>query len=451
MKKIITYVLVAVLSLVFSAAPIFAGGSDIPVIVAEGAILIDAKTGTVLYSKNSDAQFEPASTTKMMTCILALENLDLDEVVVIDAETPFTEGSRVYLEEGERITVNQLLHALMLESANDAAVALAKRISGTTEDFAKLMNEKAKEIGATNTNFVNPNGLHIEGHLTTPHDLAMIAKYAMQNKTFRELVTTYKYDIPATNMKEERHLYNTNRLLYDEKTKVDVNGIQRTAKYEGVTGIKTGYTSHAGGCLVSGAERNGTELIAVVLKSTDKDRFGDSIALLDYGFANYYSAHPVAKGDVVTTAEVSRGKVKEIDVKAAEDVYITLPAEASADMLSTEAKLNEDIVAPLKKGDKIGTLEVKHEGDLVAEVPLVAAQSVESGSLLALLGMDDLQVKKFYITFAVIFVIIINIFFIYLALKRRGIRRRKALRQQRAMEIVMERRRRESEQRRWPY
>lgn len=233
-------------------------------LVGASAILIDADTGEVLYEKNKDEQHYPASTTKMMTAILAIENLDLNKNIPIDADTPFTEGSRMYLIEGETISGKDVMYGMMLDSANDAAVAFAKKVSGTVEDFAKLMNEKAKEVGAKNTHFVNPNGLHDEKHVTTAYDLAMIARYCMRNETFRHYVGTYHYVIPATNKQQERPMYNTNRMLYDEKTKVTVGGEQRGCKYEGITGIKTGYTSNAQGCLVASAKRGNMELIAVV-------------------------------------------------------------------------------------------------------------------------------------------------------------------------------------------
>ena len=217
-KKTITITLIILLLINLMPLVSFAA-SEPPDIIGETAIVIDAKTGQVLYNKNMHDQRYPASTTKLITALLAIENLDLSKTVTIDAETPFTEGSRIYLLEGENVTVEQLLYALMLESANDAAVALGKEIAGTVPAFAEMMNRKAIELGAKNTNFVNPNGLHDDNHLSTAYDLAMIAKEAMKNEKIRELVTTYRYVIPATNKQETRYLYNTNRLLYDEKPK----------------------------------------------------------------------------------------------------------------------------------------------------------------------------------------------------------------------------------------
>ena len=432
MKRILSIVLTALV--LINAAPVVSfGASEPPAILAETGVLIDAKTGQVLYDKNMNEQREPASTTKVMTALLALENLDLDTTVTIDAETPFTEGSRVYLLEGEQVTVEQLMYALLLESANDAAVALAKQISGSIPAFAEKMNAKAKELGAKNTNFVNPNGLHEEGHLASAFDLAMIAKEAMNNQEFRKLVTTYRYIIPATNKQDTRYLYNTNRLIYDEKTKVMVDGIMRPAKYDGATGIKTGYTSHAGGCLIAGAKRGNTELIAVVMKSTDDGRFADAIALLDYGFANYKGTKAMDAGTVLGEIPVKRGSVQKVQVIAKEDAYATLAVEASDSMVKTKIKLDEKVQAPVSKGQKVGVVEI-YEGDqLIGTIDAVTAEAIPKGGVLSIIGISDESAKVIERIFSAILLLIVLLFVAYVILKRRQIRRRKLRRQERLM------------------
>ncbi len=182
----------------------------------ESAILIDMDTGQVLYAKNPHMKLQPASTTKIMTGILAIENGNMEDYVTIDDEiVKLTDGSHIALEPGEQVKFKDLLNALLIESANDAALALAKHISGSIDGFVKMMNDKAKEIGALNTNFVNPNGLTDENHLTTAYDLSLMAKYAMRNEIFREVVKNYTYIIPVTNKKnEERYLKSANKLLY---------------------------------------------------------------------------------------------------------------------------------------------------------------------------------------------------------------------------------------------
>jgi len=408
------------------------GATEPPAIIAETAIVIDAKTGQVLYDKNMNEQREPASTTKVITALLALESLDINQTVTIDAETPFTEGSRVYLLEGENIKVEQLLYALLLESANDAAVALGKEISGSIPAFADRMNKKAAELGAKNTHFVNPNGLHEEGHLTTAYDLAMIAKEAMKSEEFRELVTTYRYVIPATNKQDTRYLYNTNRLIYDEKTKVLVNGAQRAAKYEGSTGIKTGYTSHAGGCLIAGAIRGETELISVVMKSTDEGRFADSIALLDYAFENYKSIKTMEAGTILGEIPVKQGTERKVQVVALEDAYATLPMEASDSVVNTKILLDNKVRAPIAMGQKVGVVEI-YEGDqLVGTVDAVTASGIPEGGILTIIGISDETAKVIERAFASILILLVLLFSGYVVLKRRQVRRRKLRRQERA-------------------
>lgn len=416
--------------------------NSIPSIVAETGVLIDAKTGTVLYNKGMDLQKEPASTTKVITGLLAIEKLPLDKVVTIDAETPFTEGSRIYLMEGEKITVKDLLYALFLESANDAAVALGIEMAGNVDDFATMMNEKAKELGAKNTNFKNPNGLHLDGHVTTAYDMAMIAKAAMENPTFRKYVSTYKYTIQPTNKQvEPRYLYNTNRLLYDTRTKVSANGVMRPAKYDGVTGIKTGYTGDAGGCLVAGASRNGTELIAVVMKSTDLGRFGDSIALLDWGFQKYHSVKTVNKGTDMGTIKVSRGAEKKVSLVTEEDGYATLPIDQNGKKLKKVIKVAEKIKAPVQEGQIVGSVDFFQGEILMSSVNIVATQAIKEGALFSILKISDKGVSKFYIGAGVVAGMAAVTAGVLLFIRYRNIKRRKQRRAERAMRIAMDRER----------
>lgn len=432
MKKLVTIVL-AVLVLINAAPVVSFGATEPPAIIAETGIVIDARTGVVLYDKNMNEQREPASTTKVITALLALENLKLNKLVTIDSETPFTEGSRIYLLENENVTVEQLLYALLLESANDAAVALGKEIAGSIPAFAEMMNGKAAELGAKSTNFINPNGLHEEGHLSTAYDLAMIAMEAMKNEKFRELVTTYRYEIPATNKQETRYLYNTNRLIYDERTKVPVNGVPRAARYEDATGIKTGYTSHAGGCLIAGARRGDTELIAVVMKSTDLGRFGDSIALLDYAFENYKTVKAMDAGTILGEIPVKRGSEKKVQVVAREDAYATLPAEASAALVKTKIILDEKIRAPIDKGQKVGAVEIYAGDQHVGTIDAVTASEIPEGGILSVIGITDEAAMVIERVFASVLILVVLLFAAFVILRRRQIRRRRLRRQERAL------------------
>lgn len=440
MKKI-SYILIITLIFLSSPVDVAHGLTQPPNIAGVAGVLIDAKTGTVLYDKLKDEKLEPASTTKVMTALLALENLDLEDKVIIDEETSFTEGSRIYLLEGEEVTVRELMYALLLESANDAAVALAKEVSGSTEEFAKLMNARAKELGAKNTNFVNPHGLHAEGHLSTAYDLALIAQEAMKNKTFREFILTYRHVVEETNKQPTRFLYNTNRLIYDQVTKVDANGVIRPAKYDGATGIKTGFTPEAGGCLIAGAERNGSEFIAVVLKSTDMGRFGDSIALLDFAFDNFKSVVAIEGGSDMGTLKVHRGAVNRLKVVVEKTGGVTLPKEASESIVSKVVVLEDKVRAPIEKGQQLGIVEI-YEGDVLRdEVPIVATESIEKGTVLSYFGVEDhLAYRIFFVLkilggMLLLFLILLMAYVLY---KKRQIRKKRQQRKQQILKMAKE-------------
>lgn len=364
-------------------------------IIAETAILIDGATGQVLYDKNMHRQYYPASTTKVMTAILALENCDLDQIVTIDAETPFTEGSRTYLVEGETLTVEQLLYTLLLQSANDSAVALAKEVSGSVEAFAKLMNNKAAEIGAQNTNFVNPNGLPDENHLTTVYDLAMIARYAMKNETFRQIVGTAIYSIPATEKQDERNFGTRNKLMWDKKKSLYYKGEYISPKYEYATGIKTGYTIAAGSCLVSSAKKDGREVIAVVLKSDPNNVFLDSIKLLENGLNQYKNITIVEQGEKAGSITIENGTLPSTDVAASRGINRTVSQDWNMSDIEKEVILEEQMTAPVKEGEELGKLIIRYKGEVLDEVALIASSSVE----MSLAGAATTKIFNLFDTF----------------------------------------------------
>ncbi len=250
-----------------------------PEIAAEGAVLIDGATGKILYGKNADQQFYPASITKIMTALLVLERCALNDMVTFSAgATTNLESGAVSLDitEGDRLTVEQSLHGLLMKSANEIGNGLAEHVAGSVSDFAELMNARARELGCTNTHFVNPHGLNHSSHKTTPHDMALIMRAALQNKDFRRIDTTLTYDFPATQKASARTITMGHKMMYPSDSRY----------YEGIIGGKTGYTSLAGNTLVTGAERNGVQLIAVIMKSK-QTHYTDTKALLDYGFSNY--------------------------------------------------------------------------------------------------------------------------------------------------------------------
>lgn len=244
------------------------GAGAVPSVSARSAILIEANTGQVLFEKNADEELPMASVTKMMTALLVLERVpDLSELVTVSESAVRTEGSALYLKPGEQLSVSDLLYGLMLESGNDAANLLAEYVAGDNESFAALMTERARALGATHTVFQNPSGLPADGHYSTARDLALIAKAALQNETFRQIVSTERATIEATDQYGVRYLKNHNKLLN---------------LYDGAIGVKTGFTKKAGRCLVSAAERNGIRLIAVTLNAGDD--WNDHIKLFDFGF-----------------------------------------------------------------------------------------------------------------------------------------------------------------------
>ena len=327
-------------------------------IFAGGVMLMDACTHKVLYAKNAHEKLPMASTTKIMTAILAIETGKLDALVTVPKEAYGVEGSSMYLRLGEKISLRDLVYGLMLVSGNDAAVAIAINVGGSIAGFAALMNEKAKELGAHNTHFVTPNGLHDAEHYTTAYDLALIASYAMQNETFREIVGTTYYRTVTGEV--TRTVKNKNKILWE---------------YEGGNGVKTGYTMAAGKCLVFSAERNGVELVGVVLNCPDM--FPAAKRLLDYGFETYKPEKLVAAGDVIARIRVNGGRKNALAVAVKQDIII-LVKDGDSTTVRTVVKLaQQQVQAPVNKGDSLGSLEIWEDGRILAETELVAAEMIE--------------------------------------------------------------------------
>ncbi|MBR3395301.1 MAG: D-alanyl-D-alanine carboxypeptidase, partial [Firmicutes bacterium] len=266
-RRILGILLIAAVTMGVVPQPSFAL-TQMPRLEGSAAILLDMTSGEVLYENNADEQRFPASTTKMMTALLALENLDLKSDITVDAEAANIGGSGIKLREGEIMNADVMLHAMLIPSSNDCAVAIAKTIAGSVDNFAVMMNAKARELGCKGTNFVNPCGLHEDDHYTTARDLSIIAMECMKNEHFREIVAMPEYTVPATNLSDARDLVSSNLLLWDEteRHKIYVGNDLRYPKYDGTIGIKTGYTPQAGGCLVAACEKDGTRLLSVVME-----------------------------------------------------------------------------------------------------------------------------------------------------------------------------------------
>lgn len=387
MKKYITVVLIVLTILINTTLTVHAEGYTLKTsdIVAEAAILMDQESGQILFQKNINKIMYPASITKIMTAILVLEDLSLDDTVVIDAKAPFTEGNRIYVIEDEILTVEQLLNALMIESANDAAVALANYHSGSVEAFAQKMNARAQELGALNTNFVNPNGLPDEAHVTTAYDMALIAKHAMNMDKLMEIASTVRYQIPPTNKQDEtRYLTNSNRFLYGvgSKNQINYNGKMIDIKYDAVTGLKTGYTVAAGQTFVATGEKDGKKLLSVILKSEGKNLYIDSRKLLDYGFDNFERKALIDAGEKIEELSFEDEKNSRLPIVTKDALVAYVPLGTQVSDLTRNMHLLPDITLPVESGQVLGTMQYQL-GDLtVASTELVAPGFVSDKALL---------------------------------------------------------------------
>ena len=355
------------------------------------ALLMDARTGKIIYEKNIDEVRYPASTTKMMTAILALEHCSLDEVATVSYDAIFTVPSgyaNANLQLGEELAIDDLLHVLLIPSANDAANVIAEHISGSVSSFANMMNSKAVEIGCTNTHFVNPSGIHNEEHVSTARDLALIAKYAMQNDTFRSLVKETYYNLPVTNKYET-----TDRVFKTTNDLLRVNNYDRADNYyyKNAIGIKTGYTSAAKNCIVAGAERDGLEFIAVILgaeqtESGLSERYLDCKTLFDYGFETYAERKLYDKNSIFKEITISNAtkETKELNLVLEDEVTILIKQEDYNKDLLSNVQLKEDLKAPIMQGDVVGTVSYTVE-DVTYITNLLAGSNVEKSSVLGIL------------------------------------------------------------------
>ncbi|TEB16590.1 D-alanyl-D-alanine carboxypeptidase DacF precursor [Pelotomaculum sp. FP] len=339
------------------AYPSEPGCCSIPSITADAAILMDAGTGQILFEKNAGLKKPPASTTKIMTALLALEGGDLQETVTVSPHAASVGEASLELTAGEMLTLQALLYGALLESGNDACVALAEHIGGTEGNFVLLMNQKAKLIGADSTSFKNTNGLPAADHYTTAKDLATITRYAFHNQVFKQIIGTRNIIIESS--MGTRHLSNTNRLLWS---------------YYGADGVKTGTTVEAGCCLVASAARDGRKLISVVLNSDD--RWTDSIKLLDYGFERFENLRVIDRGAVVGSAMVEEGITDEVMAVASAELDVVIPRDEEV-ALEKVVSIERQITAPLVKGQPIGRITAKINGEVVGSVELVSDRDVD--------------------------------------------------------------------------
>ena len=360
--------------------------SNSPALDATAALLVSPDSGMVLYSKNADQKRYPASTTKIMTALLTLENVsNLDETVTseaVDFENVTADSSNAGILLGEQVTVRDLLYALMLPSANEAAYMLARHVGGSWEQFVDMMNDRAAELGCTGTHFCNPCGLHEEDHYTTAHDLYLIAKEAMKDVTFRDIVSTVQHRMAKTNLHEERIIYTTNQLIFSSF---------QPWSYANCLGIKTGHTSQAGNCFVGYAEYGDAKLFSVVLGCSNSSKeypsvaasFTDTKKLCQWGFENFTSKTLARQGEEVTYTKVKLSTdTNQLLLTAKADVVALLPKDLDVKALELVEDIPEEVKAPVKAGDPIGTATYRYNGTDYGTVELVALNDISRSTVL---------------------------------------------------------------------
>ena len=337
---------------------------------SKSAILIDAKTGTVLYEKDADNPYPPASMTKIMSMLLIMEeidknNLSLDDNVLISKNASSMGGSQLFLQANESYPVKELLKGIAVASGNDAVVAMAEKIGGSVEGFVELMNKRAQELGLKNTKFVNPHGLDAEGHVSSARDMAMIAKELLKHEKILEFTSIYE-DYLKKNDGSSIWLVNTNKLV---------------RFYEGVDGLKTGFTKEAGYCLTSTAQKNNLRLISVVMgEPTSDERSSDTTNMLNYGFNTYELYTAFTKDTSLGTKRIEYGKKDNVDLALIDDYVKLLKKKEEKPSYSFEVNVDK-LKAPVKKGDVVGKAKVIDNGKIVDEVDITVLQDIPKANL----------------------------------------------------------------------
>ena len=392
MKKLrLVTALLSVLMLIPLLIPA-AYAAPAPDITAGAALLMDAANDELLYEKNAHQRMYPASLTKVMTALLVLEAVDAGQLSLdqtVTASSTFTaglsaNGSTQDIKPGEQLTLRDLLYCLLVASANESANILAETVDGSISVFVERMNQRAQELGCADTHFANPHGLHDDNHYVTAHDMYLIARTAMENETFRQIVSSQRYEIPATNLHKERLFYNTNALL--------VTWFYRESYiYDKAIGIKTGTTDEGGYCLLSAAKDGENYLISVVLNApvletangTDRRQFTESRELFKWGFSNFVRRQIVDTATPLAQVEVTLSEVDHVLVRPAAQLERTLPRELKLENIQQEITLDaQSVQAPVTAGQALGKLTLTYEGKELGSVDLVAASTVERSELL---------------------------------------------------------------------
>lgn len=378
-----------------------------PEISADAAILIDSSSEKVLYSKNENQKMYPASTTKILTAILTIENCNLNDVVTVpyEAISSITSGYSVAaLQAGEQLTVEQLLQVMLVHSANDAANVLAFHVSGSIENFAELMNNKVSELGLTNTHFTNPSGMHDENHYTTAYDLAIIMKYCMKNDTFRSLSSLKYCTIPATNKYDVRVFNTTNELLIYDNRDVSSNYYYKYA----IAG-KTGYTTQAKNCLVSVAKKENLELICVVLSAgiypnNVSAKFVDTKSIFDYGYNNYTIKKLREKDAIATQIEIGNGtkETRNLDLLISDDLSALVTQDEFDTEFEPQIELQDNLFAPIAQGQIVGKITYTIDG-IQYSSNLLASHSVEQSGFITIVVQIILVILILFLLYKLLF------------------------------------------------
>lgn len=375
MKKVICF-FICVCFMMHSVVVFAEGNTDLG-LNAKSAILMEESTGNILYESNPDERLPIASVTKVMTMLLIMEAVDsgkisLDDMVTVSENAMSYGGSTMFLETGEQLTVNDMLKGIAVASANDGCVAMAEHLAGSESAFVDMMNEKAKELGMENTHFMNTNGLDEDDHYSSARDVAIMSRELMKHETIFNYTSIWMDTLRGGKFQ----LANTNKLI---------------RFYDGANGLKTGSTSKALCCLSAAAKRNDMQLIAVVLGApTSAERFASAKSLLDYGFANYAVNTQITAGDEVQKIAVEKGVDKEVGVVAG-DSCSTLVKKGQEDNIAKEIKIDETITAPIEAGQKIGTMTISRDGEVIADIDLNASSAVEKKGI-------GLIIKDFFAT-----------------------------------------------------
>ena len=421
----------------------------------DAALLLEMNTDTVLYSKNADEQMYPASLTKIMTCLLVLEHGNLDDIITVPASA--LEGLEVgaemdidhHLQAGEQMRLEDMLYYLMLESANEACIVVAQHIAGSLEGFVSMMNQKAQELGCTGTHFVNPHGLHDEEHYTTANDLMKITLHALENETFCTITNSASYDLPATNMQEGRKLSSTNQLINDKMA-------NNAYFYSKASGIKTGFTTPAGRCLISTATNENLHLLSIILKAeTLEDEngnwvyrsFPETINLFEWGFEQYRistvmsTLYPVAEIPVNMAAGA-----ETVALAPVQEVRTLMRSNYDHDKVVLDVKLYQPSVdAPVEAGQVLGSVTVSYDGEVLGSSQLAAITGIALSEITHQASEAKTYVEdhwwKWLVGILIGIAVVIIVCFFLLQYYRRQQRRRKVVARRRALEL--QRRRRE--------